>query len=26
MKKKFKAHLLPDTVSRQNYRPTAPTW
>jgi L-asparaginase II len=26
MKKKFKAHLLPDTVARQNYRPTAPTW
>jgi hypothetical protein len=26
MKKKFKSHLLPETVARQAYRPTAPTW
>lgn len=26
MKKKLKSHLLPDTVARQAYRPTAPTW
>ena len=26
MKKKLKSHLLPDTVARQSYRPTAPTW
>jgi hypothetical protein len=26
MKKKLKAHLLPETVSRQQHRPTSPLW